>query len=163
MSFTSRDFRRTMGCFATGITVVSTVDAEGRPVGVTINSFSSVSLDPPLVSFCLVHSARSLPAFREAGKFAVNVLAEDQQALSEGFAVSPSLPWNETTWHAGPATGCPLLAGCLATMECELDHEAEGGDHTVLLGRVVKLEHTETGRPLLYFRGRYGFVRPDEN
>lgn len=155
MTIDSRAFRNALGCFATGITVITTVEPDGTPVGVTVNSFSSVSLDPPLVLFCLGRASQSLAAFESAGAYAVNILADDQQDLSNRFA-NRNLQerWDGVAAERG-VTGVPLLKGCLATIECDLDKMLDGGDHVILVGRVRRLESREDGKPLLYFRGGY--------
>jgi flavin reductase (DIM6/NTAB) family NADH-FMN oxidoreductase RutF len=154
-SFNSRDFRNALGCFATGITVMTTCDPEGRFVGITVNSFASVSLDPPLVSFCLDRGALSVNSFLGAPYFGVNVLSEHQEALSAVFARSSSgdkfvgIPYEVGT------TGCPLLPDCLSHLECAREAAHLAGDHLIVIGRVIRLAHGPDGKPLLYFRGRY--------
>lgn len=151
----ARAFRDAMGCFATGICVATTRDAAGAPVGVTVNSFASVSLDPPLVLFCLVKGAETLSAFRASGAFALTVLADDQQDLSSTFAFRPPAErWAGRSWETRK-TGSPILPGGLAVMDCELHAEHDGGDHVILVGRVVDLASRKDGAPLLYFRGAY--------
>lgn len=153
MTFDAKDFRRALGCFATGITVVTTV-AENRPLGVTVNSFNSVSLDPPLVLFSLGRAGSALAAFQTARHFAVNVLCHDQQALSDRFASRAEAPWADVpyeTWE----TGCPILPGVLSVFECELESTVDGGDHVIFLGRVRNIACAPEGKPLLYFRGGY--------
>lgn len=154
-SFDARAFRSALGCFATGIAVVTTVAPDGAPVGVTVNSFSSVSLDPPLVQFCLARSAGTLAAFSTAKSFVVNVLSADQEDLSARFSRRDL----DDRW-AGVAlvptdSGVPALAGCLATLDCDREHLLDGGDHVIVLGRVRALSSREDGAPLLYFRGGY--------
>jgi flavin reductase (DIM6/NTAB) family NADH-FMN oxidoreductase RutF len=154
-SFNTRDFRNALGCFATGITIMTTCGPDGRFVGITVNSFASVSLDPPLVSFCLDRNALSLQSFLAGTHFAVNVLAEGQETLSAAFARSSA-----TDKFAGlaveiGATGCPLLPDCLSHLECVREALHDAGDHLIVVGRVVRLAHHGEGKPLLYFRGRY--------
>ena len=154
-SFSSRDFRSALGCFATGITVMTTCDPDGRMVGITVNSFASVSLDPPLVSFCLDRNAFSVDSFLNAPYFGVNVLSEDQEQLSAAFARSSAgdkfvgIPFEIGT------TGCPLLPDCLSHLECTREAAHSAGDHLIVIGRVVRLAQRKEGKPLLYFRGRY--------
>ncbi|MFC7332206.1 flavin reductase family protein [Rhodocista pekingensis] len=155
MSFDARSFRDALGCFATGVCVATTRDIDGTLIGVTVNSFTSVSLDPPLVLFCLNRSAESLGAFERSDSFALTMLAEHEKHLSDGFARLP-MPerWSAAdfeTWQ----TGSPVLTGGLAAMECVTHARHDGGDHVIMVGRVVKLAHRTEGRPLLYFRGRY--------
>lgn len=158
MTIDTRDFRNALGGFATGITVVTTLDREGSPVGVTVNSFSSVSLDPPLVLFCLGRTAQSFPAFEAAPAFAINILADDQQELSGRFATRTLQDrWQGVAWERWE-TGCPILAGGLAALECDREAVYDGGDHVILVGRVRRLASRTDGKPLLYFRGQYGTI-----
>ena len=154
-SFSSRDFRNALGCFATGITVMTTCGPDGRLVGITVNSFASVSLDPPLISFCLDRNALSLDSFLGSTHFVVNVLGEDQEALSAAFARSSAGDkFGGLRFEVG-ANGCPLLADCLSHLECAREAAHEAGDHLIVIGRVVRLAQRAEGKPLLYFRGRY--------
>jgi flavin reductase (DIM6/NTAB) family NADH-FMN oxidoreductase RutF len=157
MKFDRRAFRNALGCFATGVTVVTTVTDAGEPVGLTANSFSSVSLDPPLVLFCLDRASHNLDAFRAAGRFAVNVLGEDQRDLSVRFSTTIGDRWDGVVWERWE-TGAPVLNGCLAALDCETEAIHEGGDHVIIVGRVQRLAATTDGKPLLYFRGNYATV-----
>jgi flavin reductase (DIM6/NTAB) family NADH-FMN oxidoreductase RutF len=155
---TSRQFRDAVGTFTTGITVLTArVGAFGH--GMTANAFASVSLDPLLVLVCVERDAVMHKALDEAGRFAVSVLAADQEDLARYFS-DPSRPMGlaqfvPMAWRAGPVTGAPLLDGALAFLECDVEATYEGGDHTVFLGRVLWVERGEASGPLLYFRGRY--------
>jgi flavin reductase (DIM6/NTAB) family NADH-FMN oxidoreductase RutF len=155
MAIDTTDFRRTLGCFATGITVITTVDDDGAPVGLTANSFTSLSLDPPMVLFCLDRKVQSFQAFHEKRHFAVNILHESQREISTRFAMSGVEKWSGIefeTWD----TGCPILRGCLANLECDIDSIYEGGDHVIVVGRVRRLARAdEDDRPLIYYRGGY--------
>lgn len=157
-SFSSRSFRDVLGCFATGIAVVTTCDAQNTPFGVTINSFASVSLDPPLVLFSLDQRSNSLAAFQHAAGFSINILAEHQQALSNRFAGPESARWEGQPWQPAPITGMPLLPDCLARFTCLSYAQHDGGDHVILIGRTVWLEQPNPGKPLLYVRGGYATV-----
>jgi flavin reductase (DIM6/NTAB) family NADH-FMN oxidoreductase RutF len=156
MTVSAEQFREAMRHFATGITVVTTVDPEGVPYGVTVNSFTSVSLEPLLVLICLDNGLTGFEAFRTAPVFGVNILSEDQQHLSEYFATRGTdrtlIPYLFGT------TGVPLLADSLAHLECEVTDRLPGGDHTIFLGRVVNIQIPrqlpERG-PLVFFGGRY--------
>lgn len=155
-TFSERDFRDALGRFVTGVTVVTTRAADGKPVGVTINSFTSVSLDPPLVLFCLDVRSRCLPAFEACGGFAVHVLGADQRDWSVRFAGGGDR-WDgigSTAWE----TGAPIIEGCLAVFECRLEAVHDGGDHTILVGRVIRLASGRNRRPLAYHLGRYTAV-----
>lgn len=160
MSFSQRDFRDALGRFATGVTVVTARHADGRLVGVTVNSFTSVSLDPPLILFCLDREAASLAAFQDVGRFAVNILAEGQEELSVRFAAPLSDRWDGVATTASE-NGSPALDSALATLDCDLDRVVDGGDHLILIGRVTALRESAEGqRPLVYFRGQYRGLAP---
>ena len=154
-----RDYRRALGSFATGITVVTACDDAGNRAGLTVNSFTSVSLEPPLVSWCLDHRAMSFAVFDEAAHFAVNVLAHAQQPLVQHFAS----PLDDK--FAGVATtpglgGAPLLDGCVARFECRRVGRFEAGDHVIYLGEVERYARFE-GEPLVLVQGRYGRLADD--
>ncbi len=153
-AFDARQFRDAVGWFTTGVTVITTRAASGAPVGITANSFSSVSLDPPLVQFGLDRRALSLPAFRSFGHFAVSILAEDQQGLSSRFAKPGGDKWRDIDFEVW-GSGCPVLRGVLAALDCRTEAVHEGGDHLVFIGRVLRLEARRHGRPLLFSRGAY--------
>lgn len=154
-SFNTRDFRNALGNFATGIAIMTTRGSDGRLVGITVNSFSSVSLDPPLVSFCLDRNALSLQSFLTGTHFGVNVLSEGQEALSAAFARSSVADKFDGLSFAVGTNGCPLLPDCLSHLECVREALHDAGDHLIVIGRVVGLAHHGEGKPLLYFRGRY--------
>ena len=154
----SDTFRRVLGHFVTGVTVVTALDGE-RPFGITVNALSSVSLDPPLVMVALDRRRFLTPIVRSAGRYAVNILSEDQQALSDCFAGAPVEPGREAfcgaAWHAGE-TGLPLLDGAIATLECTVVETFSAGDHDLFVGRVDALASDEQQpQPLLYYRRRY--------
>lgn len=147
-----RALRSALGSFATGVTVMTTLRPDGSPVGLTVNSFASVSLDPPLVLWSLAARSPSLAAFRAAGHFGVNVLAADQQALCGRFARPAADKFAGVDWAPG-ACGVPLLAGCVATFECRSAFNNWGGDHVIFVGHVERFATAE--RPaLLFHRGR---------
>ena len=147
--------RRALGQFATGITVVTARGSDGTLAGLTVNSFASVSLDPPLVLWSLSSHSPSRPVFETCSHYAINVLAEDQADLSRRFAASGTDKFAGLAWLSG-AGGAPLLEGCCARFECCNETRHEGGDHSIFVGRV---EHHEClgpqDRPLLYHAGRY--------
>ena len=150
----SRTLRDALGCFATGVTVVTTIDARGEPVGLTANSFTSVSLDPELLLVCLAKSAASLAAFQAAERFAVNVLHIGQQPVSNRFASRGADKFADTDveiWEGG----VPILKGSLASFECDRYAMHDGGDHEILIGRVRRVRYEPQRDPLLYFRGKY--------
>lgn len=152
-----REFRSALGQFATGVTIVTTFDADRRPTGVTASSFNSVSLDPPLVLWSLAKSAQSLNAFRESGSFAVHVLATDQQAMSNRFARSGEDKFADMEFHTTPQ-GVPLFDNCAARFVCKTASQYEGGDHIILVGEVTDFE-TSDREPLLFHSGDYKEAR----
>jgi len=154
MEIDPRRFRDVMGCFATGVTVATARRADGTPVGVTINAFASVSLAPPLVLFCLERSAACYGDFAAAPAFAVNMLADDQRALSDRFAGLAPDRWDGVALADHP-DGPPLLAGTLASVVARREAVHPGGDHGILVGRVTALVHDPARRPLLYWRSGY--------
>jgi flavin reductase (DIM6/NTAB) family NADH-FMN oxidoreductase RutF len=150
------DFRHAMGHFATGVTVITSVDEDGEPVGTTANAVTSLSLDPPLVLVCFDRESLTLRAVRGHGAFVVNVLAAPQQQLSTNFARRGlAAAWDGVRHRRGP-TGSPRLEDVLAVLECTVEHALPGGDHEIIVGRV---RHAETSRdhiaPLLFYRGTY--------
>jgi len=147
------EFRRVLGHFATGITVVATRDGEGRPTGLTVSAFSSVSLDPPLVLVCVDQKAQSYPALVQQGRFSVNVLREDQEDVSRRFATTRLDKFDGLPHHLS-SLGLPLLDHALAQLECVTVSTHVEGDHTVLVGRVEQV-HAGSGEPLVYYRARY--------
>ena len=157
-SFDPRAFRRALGNFATGVTVVTAADASGRKVGVTANSFNSVSLDPPLILWSIDKRSTSHAVFETASHFAVNVLAADQIDLSNNFARPKEDRFAEVEYQAGEG-GAPILADCSARFECEKFQQVDGGDHWIMIGKVVAFD--DCGRsPLLYHQGAYSMVLP---
>jgi flavin reductase (DIM6/NTAB) family NADH-FMN oxidoreductase RutF len=149
-----RTLRDALGCFATGVTVVTCLNADGKPAGLTVNSFTSVSLDPPLLLVCLAKQAASAAALIEASHFAVNVLQTGQQPASIRFSTRDEDRFGTTPWSCGEA-GAPILKDSLGVFECERFGVHYGGDHHILVGRVVKASFDAGLDPLLYFRGRY--------
>lgn len=157
-----RKLRDALGTFATGVTIVATCDPSGEPVGFTANSFGSVSLDPPLVLFSLSKQAQSLRAFLSASAFAVNVLSEDQQALSDRFATRLADKWQgvaHETWQLG----VPILSDSLASFECEYRYTYDAGDHVIFVGEVKRMDRRPGGRPLVYHTGRYRRLAPEDD
>jgi flavin reductase (DIM6/NTAB) family NADH-FMN oxidoreductase RutF len=150
----ARTLRDALGCFATGVTVVTTRDGAGSPIGLTANSFSAVSLDPPLILFCLAKSSSNLARFRAAEHFAINVLHIGQQPTSGVFARSTEDRFQDVAWESWD-TGAPILSGSLASFECATHEVVEAGDHLVFIGRVLRARFEPRRDPLLYFRGKY--------
>jgi flavin reductase (DIM6/NTAB) family NADH-FMN oxidoreductase RutF len=147
------DFRRVLGHFATGVTILTTCDSDARATGLTASAFSSVSLDPPLVLICVDHKSQSYPALKERGCFAVNILSVDQQAISRRCA-SSRLDKFDGVPHTISDLGLPLIEGAIAHLECTTVSTHVEGDHTIFVGRVERAR-VGTGEPLLYFRGQY--------
>ena len=150
----ARTFRDALGCFATGVTVVTAICPDGSPVGLTANSFTSVSLDPPLLLVCIANSSGSADFLRNAERFAVNVLQIGQQPTSNRFAGKGEDRFGVTPWEIGEY-GTPVLTGSLSSFECSRDAVHDGGDHFILVGRVLKAIFEPRRDPLLYFRGKY--------
>lgn len=145
--------REALGNFVTGVTVVTTRIGDELH-GLTANSFTSVSLEPPLVLFSLSRTADCFDAFSHSNSFAINVLRSDQQALSNRFATKDIDKWSGVEWRSGHG-GCPLLAGAIATFECRVTARHDGGDHVIYVGEVIRFDHCPEGDPLAFFRGRY--------
>ncbi len=146
-------YRRTCAQFATGITVVTVVDSADRPHGITVNSFSSVSLDPPLVMVSIDLKNAILGHFLASSFFAINILAEDQQNLSLQFSTASAYRFEGVGWHTA-ASGAPLLNDVLAHLECSMVRSFNAGDHTILIGEVLRAGYRE-GKPLVYFNSGY--------
>jgi len=151
--FASAEFRRVCGCFATGVTVATVADAQGGPHGLTVNSFSSVSLEPPLVLVCLGRDVSVFAAFAAARFFGISVLAAGQRETAERFARKGLDRFAGVGWHAGE-TGVPLLAGALATIECAVHQRIPAGDHEILLGEALHVRAAE-GSPLVFYASGY--------
>jgi flavin reductase (DIM6/NTAB) family NADH-FMN oxidoreductase RutF len=149
-----RTLRDALGCFATGVTVVTCLSEAGDPAGLTVNSFTSVSLDPPLLLVCVHKMAASADALIGASHFAINVLQTGQQPASIRFSTRDEDRFGVTPWACGEA-GAPILEDSLCVFECERFAVYDGGDHHILVGRVAKASFDASLDPLLYFRGRY--------
>lgn len=153
-----RDFRNALGLFATGVTIVTTRTSAGEPIGLTANSFSSVSLSPPLVLWSLSLRSPNLPNFLQATHFAINVLAHDQIALSQRFA-KPMPRKFDNVVHSIGAHGMPLLDGAAAQFECRTEARHYSGDHVIFIGHVLHYRYADLS-PLGYCRGRYVAIEP---
>ncbi len=152
----ARRFRDVLGTFASGITVITTMSG-GEPVGMTCQSFSSVSLDPPLVLFVPAKSSRAWPLIQRAGRFCVNILSAEQEQISARMASKGVDKFAGIGWRPAEVTGAPVIDGSLGHLDCTINTVHESGDHYVVIGRVEHLETTDSDdvSPLLYFRGRY--------
>lgn len=148
-------FREALGHYASGITVI-TSHIEGEPLGFTCQSFYSVSMSPPLVSFSVMASSASYPGIRQAGRFAVNILSGEQVGISNQFARKGTDKWHGVEWQASPL-GNPVIAGSLHWLDCEIHAEHAAGDHLIVIGEVkaLKLNQPTAAQPLLYFKGHY--------
>ena len=146
-------YRRALGCFATGVAVVTTVDDRGNAVGITVSSFNSVSLDPPLVLWSIDLDARSYDTFINAEGFAVNVLSAEQKDVCERFATRGTDKFRGIDWKTGE-NGVPILPEYAAVFVCETENVLDGGDHKIIIGRVVDFEDRET-EPLIFCRGDF--------
>jgi len=165
MTIDSVKYRSVLGHFPTGVTVITAV-VDGAPVGFTIGSFTSVSLDPPLVGFLPMVTSERWQVMRPAGAFCVNVLAADQAAWCWQFAkTSIDDPFEGVTWTPAPVTGSPIIDGAIAWMDCTTEQVVEAGDHHFVMGRIQALEHAEADHepaPLLFYRGKLGNFDPHD-
>lgn len=148
------EFRKALSCFATGIVIVTSLDQNGNPVGMTVDSFNSVSMQPPLVLWSVDLRAPSLPAFQSHSSFVVNVMAEHQLELCKKFATSGADKFSGITWTPG-LDGAPVLQDTVATIQCAAYKQYEGGDHEIHLGRVIDTAVSDRA-PLIYNRGSFG-------
>lgn len=154
LTFDEGRFKQVVGHFATGVTIV-TATADDGPAGMTVQSFLSVSLVPPLVAFAPARTSTSWPHMRAGGRFCVNILREDQEALARTFGTRGAKKFDGVAWTPSPS-GSPVLAGALAWIDCTIEAEHEAGDHTLVVGRVRHLDQTGEGRPLIFYRAGYG-------
>lgn len=152
----SARFRAVLGRFATGVVAIAGIDpANGRPVGLAANSFTSVSLDPPLVAFCVAHTSTTWPALREAERLAISILSGPQEEVSRRLAAKGGDKFAGIGWTRSPG-GSPVLDGALAWIECSVESEYAAGDHVIVVARVHQLDKHHDGEPLLFYKGEYG-------
>lgn len=150
-----KEFRGVLGQFATGVAVITTEDEGGEKNGMTVSSFTSLSMDPPLVLFCAKEGSKTMAEVQENGHFAVSILRDDQKALCYQFAGKEPDKFQGVGSHPGQAYGDPLLDGAIATLECKLSTTHDGGDHTIVIGEVVALSRTpEADQPLIFWDGK---------
>lgn len=149
------EFRRVLGNFPTGVTVV-TATTDAGPIGVAIGSFVSISLEPPLVGFFLGTTSGSGTAIKEAGHFCVNILGSDQMELCGTMASKGDDKFEGVDFTAAPGTGAPILPGILAVIDCTLDNVSDAGDHDLFVGRVQHLDTVNDVSPMVFFQGQYG-------
>lgn len=156
LEFDAREFRSVLGHFPTGVTVIAGADDDGAH-GLAVGSFFSVSLDPPLVGFCVSEASTSWERISPIGGFSVNILSEHQSEVSNTFAGSSTDKFAEIGWAPSPATGSPWIDGAVAHIDCELRDTFPGGDHSIIVGRVRALQvHAQEHGPLIFFKGGYG-------
>src|SRR2546423_3219842 len=153
------EFRAVLSRLASGVVAVTGLDSEGRPAGLTVSSFVSVSLDPPLVSFCVARTSRTWPLLRAGGRVCVNILSEGQAADAARFAVRDADRFGGVRWRPSPA-GLPVLDGGLAWLGCTVREEHGAGDHDIVICHVDRLRGTGEAGPLVRFRGGYGRLEP---
>ena len=156
-----QEFRKVLGAFTTGVTIVTARGSDGEPVGVTANSFNSVSLDPPLVLWSLAKKALSLPVYEEAGYFAIHILASDQEDLSNLFACKGEDKFKGIEVENGVGN-TPLLSNCTARLQCKTAYKYEGGDHIIFVGEVVEIDHSDAA-PLVFQAGKYALASRKAN
>jgi 3-hydroxy-9,10-secoandrosta-1,3,5(10)-triene-9,17-dione monooxygenase reductase component len=147
-------FRAVLGHFATGVTVITAID-DGEPVGMAANSFTSVSLEPPLVLFCAASSSTTWPRIQRSGAFTVNILGAHQEAVSQLFATRGADRFGAVGWRIGVG-GSPVLDDVLAYIDCKIEAEHQAGDHVIVVGRALDLGIAADASPLLFHRGAYG-------
>lgn len=153
--FDSAKYRQVLGHFPTGVTVITAVH-EDAPIGLAIGSFSSLSLDPPLVLFCPGSQSSSWPKIRAAGSFCVNILGAEQEHVCRVFAGKDPDKFASVEWARTKATGSPLLDGVLAWIDCDIEQVLPGGDHDIVIGRVRDMDASDKSGPLVFYRGGYG-------
>lgn len=162
MSFSPRDFRNALGRFPTGIAVITAMDGQGKRIGITVNSFVSVSLDPPLISFNIARTLASFEAISKLDGFNVNLLMDDQREVSNRFAQAGADKWRDVSYHLNDA-GHPVITPSMATFHCSRYAIYEAGDHRIVVGRVTALEVDESATPLVFYRGAYSHLRFTED
>jgi 3-hydroxy-9,10-secoandrosta-1,3,5(10)-triene-9,17-dione monooxygenase reductase component len=149
-------YRHILGHFITGVTIITAIDPETQlPVGLAASSFTSVSMDPPLVLFCAAKTSSTWPRISAAKHYCVNILGDDHEHLSRQFSSKGADKFAGVAWHAGPS-GAPVFDEALAWIDCSMHNEVDGGDHIIAVGRVLALGDRGHGGPLAYYRGGYG-------
>jgi flavin reductase (DIM6/NTAB) family NADH-FMN oxidoreductase RutF len=160
-SFDPRELRNALGCYATGVAIITAHTEADTDIGVTVNSFSSLSLNPPLILFSVAKTANILPAFQKAAHFAVNILSEDQRSLSNMFAKPSTADFTKASYCRG-SKGAALFDEALAHLECLNFQQVDGGDHIIFVGRVEAMAVLSPRNPLLFYRGAYGTYERNE-
>ena len=159
MSIDPQHFRRVLGHFPTGVAGITSIGPDGAPVGMAVGSFTSVSLDPPLVAFLPDKKSTTFPKIRDAGFFCANVLGADQEHICRAFASKAPDKFVDVGWRPADS-GAPILDRAVAWIDCDIEEVHEAGDHFIVIGRVRELEVPEVGLPLLFFQGGYGRFAP---
>ena len=152
--FDQSDFRQGLGLFPTGVTIVTTQPESGEPIGMTVSSFNTVSMNPPLVLWSIDRSSLSLEAFSKCEQFAINVLSKEQQELSNRFASKGADKFANTPFTKGVGNS-PLLKGCIAQLECKTWQTYDGGDHIIIVGEVITYRYDKSREPLVFYAGNY--------
>lgn len=160
MSITEDQFRKTLGLFPTGVTVVTVPDGDGKDLGITVSSFTSVSLKPPQILFCLSKQSKTMPAFKASPYFAVNILRSNQHHLSDGFARHVPLNWETFQTQRHNQSNCLLITDALGHVICEKVVQYDGGDHEIILGKVIDTFVNLEDMPLVRQRGQYSTLQP---
>ena len=156
-------WRNTMGQFATGVTVITTLDQEGKPLGMTANAFTSLSLDPPMVLICIDNKSTTLTELTSSKKYCVNILSASQETISRQFAKKGGPEKFDRVEYFRGEIDLPVIQGCLTSVECEISAVVDGGDHKILLGQGVKIHQSETEtEPLIFYKGKYKTLQADE-
>ncbi len=151
---TNNSFKQAMGSFVTGVVIVTTAKSAKKLHGITINSFASLSLEPPMVLFNIDKNSHSYETFTKAKYFTANILEEKQSSLSKNFSHPSTIDWKNVEYHIGE-TRCPVLKGAISYVECKLEKLYDGGDHTIIVGHVINTQTNSDAKPLIYFRGEY--------
>jgi flavin reductase (DIM6/NTAB) family NADH-FMN oxidoreductase RutF len=154
MPVSAEQFKAGLASFGAGVTVVTTLDADGKPAGLTVTAFSALSKNPPLCLVCIGHEADAYPSLRGATSYAVNVLAREQLDLAMQFATHGRDKFAGVDYRPGAVTGCPILSGVLSALECKIVSRVQSGDHDIVVGSIESVE-AHDGEPLVYFRGRF--------
>lgn len=160
MMITEEQFRKTLGLFPTGVTVITASQKGGQDIGITISSLTSLSLSPPQILFCLSKHSKTMSVFKTSPYFAVNILSESQSHLSDGFAKHVPLEWETVDTYRHTATNCLLLSDTLGHIICERSAIYDGGDHEIIVGKVIDLNVTSSASPLIRQRGQYLTTQP---
>jgi 3-hydroxy-9,10-secoandrosta-1,3,5(10)-triene-9,17-dione monooxygenase reductase component len=151
-----REYRDVLGCYPTGVVVITAIGPDGNPAGMAVGSFTSVSIEPPLVCFYPAKASSSFPKIRDAGAFCVNILTADQEYVCRDFAIPGGDKFRRVSWSPSAVTGAPVLDGALAWLDCMIERIADAGDHLAVLARVYDLGARSGSGPLVFHRGTYG-------